>query len=69
MRAHKYRLYIYNKMSYFFVTTTIPEEDCIEKLKKMALAKIFNETKSFRITRVEIGNDITLYEGKIKATN
>lgn len=69
MRRRKYRLYIYNSLNYSFVTILLSEEECIEEMKKRALAKTFSQTKSFKIARVENDKDIVIYRGKVKATN
>ena len=67
MRRRKYRLYIYNSLNYSFVTILLSEEECIEEMKKRALAKTFSSTKSFKIARVENGVDIVIYKGKVKS--
>lgn len=69
MKRRKYRLYVYNTLNYSFVTNLLSEEESIEEMKKRALSKCFSQTRSFRIARVENGNDIVIYKGKIKTTN
>ena len=65
----KYRLYISNKLRYYFVTTKLTQEESIEEMKKISSSIIYSKTTSYRITKVENGKDTVIYKGNIKATN
>lgn len=64
----KYRLYVANQLRYFFVTTKLSLDDSIKELLKIADSCSYSRTTSYRITKVENGEDIILVRGKIKAT-
>lgn len=64
----KYRLYVCNQLRYHFVTSRLSLEESIKALKEKIDKLSFKETKSYKITKVEKGEDIVILKGKIKAT-
>jgi hypothetical protein len=65
----KYRLYVCNQLRYHFVTTRLTTDECIKILKEKVDTYIYNHTTSYKITKVQDGEDIIISKGSIKATN
>ena len=64
----KYRLYVCNQLRYHFVTTRLSPEESIKALKEKVATFIYRHTTTYKITKVENGEDIIIYKGNIKAT-
>lgn len=61
----KYRLYINGQLSYFFVTTTRGEKECIEILKGIANDHQNVSSKAYYITKTTGGITAIIYKGRI----
>jgi hypothetical protein len=62
----KYELRFGTYLSYFFVTTTRTEADCINILTEMAHNRPSKESKAFRIIKIKNGESKVIAKGTVK---
>lgn len=62
----KYELRFGAYLSYFFVTTTRTESDCISILTEMAHNRPSKESKAFRIIKIKNGENKVIAKGTVK---
>ena len=59
----KYQLKVYKSILYSFVTTSIPEEDCINVLKERAYFHRKNRTVYYDVLKIQNGETTIIYKG------